>query len=1089
MPKRAIHTVFTVGGENTYRDAVKRVNAAIKELNSELELTKERFAGQEDSYTALFTKQQQMERLYEAQNELAGIYASRLKQIQDNTNELNRYSEELRDTLNQIQAALHTTSETSVGYDELAREARDVEDELRAVETQMGKNATKASELETGINKAHTEMERLSRELEELDPLVEEASSSMDGLAKSMVETAEDADKLKEKGTAAVEALASSEVLDRSEEAFLAIADGMRECVDAYIEFETAIAGVEKTVEATEAQMGVLVQGIRDMALEIPATTTEIAGIAEQAGELGIATEDILEFTEVMIKLGTSTNMAAEEAADSLARFANITDMDPKNYEKLGSAIVALGNKSAATETEIVEMATRLAATGELIGLSEPEILGMAAALSSLGIEAEAGGTAASKLFKKLESAVAAYKPAIAAVESTGKGLRELELLESNKSKEFKETADSIGLTSTELGKFMDNLKLLEQISGIAGQSVEEFASAWGENTIGALDDFITGLGEMEAVGGNAVDTLNQIAGFTEVRLSNAVLALASSGGLLAETMDVANEAWKENSALAEEAAKRYETKKSKIQILENAFDNLKITIGEDFGTTMEPIIEGLTKLAVSANEAAESGPGLSSALAGVAGALGAVSAVAGAAGTIKLVTSALSLFGGLAGPVRLAAAATGAAGGALLTYVTNVRELPDATESLLSSTERMLASQEGIKEKFDTSNTAIETNKEVIDGLILKLAEWRAANGETGTSTAEIEAIVSKLNELIPGLGLEFEAASGKINMATTEIQLFAEESERVAKMDAYRQFIEELTIKQTELEVQQRKNNEAVAQAKAEYEAAAANEKAFREGMTALEEVLKYTNPQYITLAEKLAAAKHNYEELAGAQEATKKALEDTQGSVDIAVAAYKNLAAGVEEAAGSIAKIGGGIADGLIAAMEEKATAVGYAAQRLARGAVEQMGKELEINSPSKKTYRMGIFVGEGIENALYDKITDIQKASDEIAKAIDITSKVDNQIKHAQDSMVQVMRTEGANDSIPIATGGTGGAVYSGGEGRGDGVWYTVENMYVTVDASSIEEFNDIIELAADAQRAERALTGRNTGSGTSTGTRT
>ncbi len=1082
MPTRAIHTVFTLGGENTYRDAVKRINASIKELNSELELTKERFAGQEESYTALFTKQQQLQRMYEAQNELAGVYAQRLKQVQDSTNALTQYSEELRDTLNQVQAAIYTTSETSVGYDELAREANELEEELRAVESQMGKNATKASELETGINKAHTEMERLSRELEELDPLVEEASSSMDGLAKSMVETAEDADKLKEKGTAAVEALASSEVMDRAKEAFLAIADGMRECVDASIEFETAIAGVEKTVEATEAQMGVLVQGIRDMALEIPATTTEIAGIAEQAGQLGISTEDILEFTEVMIKLGTSTNMAAEEAADSLSRFANITDMDPKNFEKLGSAIVALGNRSAATETEIVEMATRLAATGELIGLSEPEILGMAAALSSLGIEAEAGGTAASKLFKKLESAVAAYKPAIAAVESTGKGLRELELLESNQSKVFKETADSIGLTSTELGKFMDNLKLLEQISGIAGQSAEEFAAAWGENTIGALDDFITGLGEMEAVGGNAVDTLNQIAGFTEVRLSNAVLALASSGGLLTETMDVANEAWKENSALAEEAAKRYETTESKIQILENAFDNLKITIGEDFGTTMEPIIEGLTKLAVSANEAAESGPGLSSALAGVAGALGAVSAVAGAAGTIKLVTSALSLFGGLAGPIGLAAAAVGAAGGAILTYVTNVRELPEATEDLLSSTDRLLESQEGIKEKFDTTNSAIEGNKEVIDGLIFKLAEWRKANSETGTSTAEIEAIVSKLNEMLPGLGLEFEETSGKISMATTEIQLFAEESERAAKLEAYKQYIEELTIKQTELEVQQRKNVEAVAQAKKEYEEAAANEKAFREGMTMVEEVLKYTNPQYIELAENVAKAKNNYEQLKAAQENTKNALEDTNKSVDIAVAAYKRLATSVGEAAASIVKVGGGIADGLIAAMKEKEAAVGYAAQRLARGAIEQIQKELEINSPSKKTYRMGIFAGEGIENALYDKVADIKTASREIAKAIDISGEVDGQIKHAQEAMTKAVRSEhrqGAYNGAEAWAEYGYGAYEESGMTAGEGI--SIENFNVTVDASSIEEINDIITLVQDAERANRALTGKGAGS--------
>ena len=139
MATRAIHTVFTVGGENEYQAAVKRINAALKELNSEIELSKEKFAGQEDSYTALYTKQQQLQRMIEKQNELAQTYASRLKQVQDSTDALNGYSEELRDTLNQIQAAMHNTSETSVGYDDLAKEAKEVEEELRKVETQMGK--------------------------------------------------------------------------------------------------------------------------------------------------------------------------------------------------------------------------------------------------------------------------------------------------------------------------------------------------------------------------------------------------------------------------------------------------------------------------------------------------------------------------------------------------------------------------------------------------------------------------------------------------------------------------------------------------------------------------------------------------------------------------------------------------------------------------------------------------------------------------------------------------------------------------------------------------------------------------------------
>src|SRR5690606_32702500 len=65
----------------------------------------------------------------------------------------------------------------------------------------------------------------------------------------------------------------------------------------ASIDFESAFAGVIKTVDATDEELAEIRQGIRDMAKEIPMAATEIAGIAEAAGQLGIETKNILNFT------------------------------------------------------------------------------------------------------------------------------------------------------------------------------------------------------------------------------------------------------------------------------------------------------------------------------------------------------------------------------------------------------------------------------------------------------------------------------------------------------------------------------------------------------------------------------------------------------------------------------------------------------------------------------------------------------------------------------------------------------------------------------------------------------------------------
>ena len=95
--------------------------------------------------------------------------------------------------------------------------------------------------------------------------------------------------------------------------------------VKAAMDWETTFTGVQKTVDATEAEYEELSKGIQQMATETASSMEEIAGVAEVAGQLGIAKENLLDFTKIMVELGDTTNLSTEEAATSLARFLNIT--------------------------------------------------------------------------------------------------------------------------------------------------------------------------------------------------------------------------------------------------------------------------------------------------------------------------------------------------------------------------------------------------------------------------------------------------------------------------------------------------------------------------------------------------------------------------------------------------------------------------------------------------------------------------------------------------------------------------------------------------------------------------------------------
>ncbi|MBU0279214.1 phage tail tape measure protein [Gemella sp. zg-1178] len=297
------------------------------------------------------------------------------------------------------------------------------------------------------------------------------------------------------------------------------------------IDYEQAFAGVRKTTEATEAEYSKISDGIRKMAKEIPASAVSIAQVAEAAGQLGIKKEDILKFSRVMIDLGNATNLTATEAATSLARFSNVMGTSADNVDRLGSTIVALGNNTATTEREIVEMGLRLAGAGKQVGLTEAQTLGLAAALSSVGIEAEMGGSAMSKLLVNIKLA-------------TSKGGEQL-----------------------------------QKFASVAGLSADEFKLAFERDASSALQLFLQGLNDTGKSGQSAIEILSDM-GIEEVRLRDTILRAASASDKFNEAQKIANRGWKDNNALQQEAQQRYKTTASQLQIAKNKFIDLGISLG-----------------------------------------------------------------------------------------------------------------------------------------------------------------------------------------------------------------------------------------------------------------------------------------------------------------------------------------------------------------------------------------------------------------------------------------------------------------------------------------------------------------------------
>lgn len=398
------------------------------------------------------------------------------------------------------------------------------------------------------------------------------------------------------------------------------LALGIGAVTKAAIDWESAFAGVKKTVDEVVDSNGKvtysykeLESDLRSLAKELPSTHREIAEVAEAAGQLGIQTENVKSFTKTMIDLGESTNMGAEEAATTLARFANITQMSQSDFSKLGSVLVELGNNFATTETEIAAMGLRLAGAGTQIGMSEAEIMAFAAALSSVGVEAEAGGSAFSKVMVQMqlatEKGMGSFDELIALGEKTGVSFDQMVNAVNKGGKPLKAISEQMGLTSRQLrGMYKeadDSAIALQNFAEVAGMTNAEFANMFKQDPSKAIMRFVEGLSKAEEQGKSAIAVLDDM-DITEVRLRDSLLRAANASGVFEGAIESGNKAWEENTALLDEANKRYETTESKLKMLKNEAVDAAIEFGGPFVDALRDALESSKPLMKSLGDMAK---------------------------------------------------------------------------------------------------------------------------------------------------------------------------------------------------------------------------------------------------------------------------------------------------------------------------------------------------------------------------------------------------------------------------------------------------------------------------------------------------
>lgn len=306
---------------------------------------------------------------------------------------------------------------------------------------------------------------------------------------------------------------------------------------------------------------------ILELSKTIPLSVTELYRIAEVIGTTGIASDSIKGLTKVVAQLASTTDLSADEAAYGMARLLTIFGQVDKEgriaigaAEGLGSALTKASLDFASTDQNILRATLRFAALGKQMGLTQGQILALAALGTGLGQEPEAFGGSMQRLLGIFLKYVGTYD------ELSAKQKKAL----------------------TEESKFV-------KLSAIAGLSAKEFSANLKSAPFETITSFLEGLKELSATeqatlfGGGALFPSIVRGQQTVQNLTERIEQLKLAGTDLDST-------YKRGTFLSEVFAVRTDTLAKKFQLLQSALVRGAVAFGDAFNEELGDGIGTLTE-------------------------------------------------------------------------------------------------------------------------------------------------------------------------------------------------------------------------------------------------------------------------------------------------------------------------------------------------------------------------------------------------------------------------------------------------------------------------------------------------------------
>lgn len=543
------------------------------------------------------------------------------------------------------------------------------------------------------------------------------------------------------------------------------IKNGFFDCSEAAAQFETSTAMVATIADTSQKSLSNISKEVRSYSNETGEAASDMAEATYQAISASVNTADAAAFAGTATKLAVGGFTSATTAVDVLTTAINSYSLAASDATQLSDYLITTQNLGKTSVDQLAQSVGKVIPLASAYNVQMDNLSSAYAVLTANGIATAESGTYLKSMLSELGDTGSDVSEVL--LNSTGKTFAQL-----------MEQGYSLGDVMSMLGDAVD------------GDSTA-FNALWSstEAGIGALSLFNAGADKYNSV----LDSMRTSAGATEKAYST-----------MADTTD-----------------------KSK-QRMENAFNNLKISVGDVLNPALTQVYEGFTNVFAGMSDFVDEHPAVVAAISaiavGVGGFTGALAAYNLATTAAKFVTEAFTATLA-ANPYVLAAAGIVAVTAAAVTltgvlitqsdeYEGMTATCRDQYDELQRLNDQYNAACEQYGENSDAANSLryqldqlndeFETNRQTVkefvaecDGLVeshnkvmdaynsstssikdqelgtlaltQRLGELASQNTQTTASYTEMKAIIDQLNADVPGLGLTYDGVTESVD-ATVE-------------------------------------------------------------------------------------------------------------------------------------------------------------------------------------------------------------------------------------------------------------------------------------------------------------------------------